>query len=141
MIKKTGENVYFCKEVYDLEFYDANDGEFLFGIDKAKDVVISGRKDKWNILTVRDASIDLDVMRNLVNGYYDDVNFKINGKTILRDGNSHKDSDTTIRISLAELVEYTYMHGVGNVVAPEIRFGFTKELTDGILENFPVEVD
>lgn len=109
---------YGMKEVFDLAFFDYEDGQMLFRIDSSCGFEIK-RKHGRTMLVIEDALINMDIANKFLTGDWDNVEFKIYGNSKIRNAESGMDEDVQLVVNCAEF--YSYGFSV-NVMKATLQF-------------------
>lgn len=110
------------KDVFDLEIYD-KDG-LRFKIETMSEMCISRDFDKKeNTLIVEDALLDSELLKDVLNGEYDNRYLRISGNSTFRDLEC-KDYGVELNIAVAKLIRYSFPMGCCNSSVITLEFAF-----------------
>lgn len=103
-------NRYGWREVFDVKFIDSLTGELLFEIDTSiKFLVGATNGDDAMEVIIQDALLDVNALNGFLSGKYDNVTFRLEGRTIVR-GQDGVDRDMHFIMPIAKF--YNYRVGV-----------------------------
>lgn len=115
------KSIYGMKEVFDVGFFDNNNGQMLFDIDTSCEFEIK-RKHGRTSLIIHDALINLDVTNRFLNGDYDILDFKIIGNSEIRNVETGEDVKVALTIHHAQFHSYGFGVSVSDLAKPRLQF-------------------